>query len=392
MNQYDVIIVGCGPAGATAGYLLGSFGFHTALIDKSTFPRRKLCGGILTHKTLKLLQRVFNETAQGLTTEKIINYASSNFDIFFKKQLLVQGTSPFPFYFIDRYSYDNYLLEKTKKLGVTVLEGEKVKSIDLDNNVLSTSTGKRLKARFIIGADGAHSVIRKNFPSTHFNRIKWEYNLSTALEIFINRSEVQQTIDHPIIHFGYVDWGYSWIFPNENEIIIGLGGLNRMNKRRFIRMFHEYVSALDLFPEMEKTQHTKIYGYPIPCGNTVRKPIYHNVMLVGDAAGFSDPISGEGIYQAQRSAEIASMSIYRSMNDGVSLEKAYLKLLRKYIFPDIFYAKILRWFVFNSLNKLTFNHIRLLTRLGEKRAIDIIHGLRTYKFLQRIDGIHDDIG
>lgn len=392
MNQYDVIIVGCGPAGATAGYLLGSFGFHTALIDKSTFPRRKLCGGILTHKTLKLLQRVFNETAQGLTTEKIINYASSNFDIFFKKQLLVQGTSPFPFYFIDRYSYDNYLLEKTKKLGVTVLEGEKVKSIDLDNNVLSTSTGKRLKARFIIGADGAHSVIRKNFPSTHFNRIKWEYNLATALEIFINRSEVQQTIDHPIIHFGYVDWGYSWIFPNENEIIIGLGGLNRMNKRRFIRMFHEYVSALDLFPEMEKTQHTKIYGYPIPCGNTVRKPIYHNVMLVGDAAGFSDPISGEGIYQAQRSAEIASMSIYRSMNDGVSLEKAYLKLLRKYIFPDIFYAKILRWFVFNSLNKLTFNHIRLLTRLGEKRAIDIIHGLRTYKFLQRIDGIHDDIG
>lgn len=392
MNQYDVIIVGCGPAGATAGYLLGSFGFHTLLIDKSTFPRRKLCGGILTHKTLKLLQRVFNETAQGLTTEKIINYASSNFDIFFKKQLLVQGTSPFPFYFIDRYSYDNYLLEKTKKLGVTVLEGEKVKSIDLDNNVLSTSTGKRLKARFIIGADGAHSVIRKNFPSTHFNRIKWEYNLATALEIFINRSEVQQTIDHPIIHFGYVDWGYSWIFPNENEIIIGLGGLNRMNKRRFIRMFHEYVSALDLFPEMEKTQHTKIYGYPIPCGNTVRKPIYHNVMLVGDAAGFSDPVSGEGIYQAQRSAEIASMSIYRSMNDGVSLEKAYLKLLRKYILPDIFYAKILRWFVFNSLNKLTFNHIRLLTRLGEKRAIDIIHGLRTYKFLQRIDGIHDDIG
>ncbi len=392
MNQYDVIIVGCGPAGATAGYLLGSFGIHTALIDKSIFPRRKLCGGILTHKTLKLLQRVFNETALGLTTKKIINYASSNFDIFFKKQLLVQGTSPFPFYFIDRYSYDNYLLEKTKKLGVTVLEGEKVKSIDLDNNVLSTSTGKRLKARFIIGADGAHSVIRKNFPSTHFNRIKWEYNLATALEIFINRSEVQQTIDHPIIHFGYVDWGYSWIFPNENEIIIGLGGLNRINKRRFIRMFHEYVSALELFPEMEKTQHTKIHGYPIPCGNTVRKPIYHNVMLVGDAAGFSDPISGEGIYQAQRSAEIASMSIYRSMNDGVSLEKAYLKLLRKYIFPDIFYAKILRWFVFNSLNKLTFNHIRLLTRHGEKRAIDIIHGLRTYKFLQRIDGIHDDIG
>jgi geranylgeranyl reductase family protein len=392
MNQYDVIIVGCGPAGATAGYLLGSFGFHTVLIDKSTFPRRKLCGGILTHKTLKLLQRVFNETALGLTSKKIINYASSNFDIFFKKQLLVQGTSPFPFYFIDRYSYDNYLLEKTKKLGVTVLEGEKVKSIDLDNNVLSTSTGKRLKARFIIGADGAHSVIRKNFPCTHFNRIKWEYNLATALEIFINRSAVQQTIDHPIIHFGYVDWGYSWIFPNENEIIIGLGGLNRMNKRRFIRMFHEYVSALDLFPEMEKTQHTKIYGYPIPCGNAVRKPIYHNVMLVGDAAGFSDPISGEGIYQAQRSAEIASMSIYRSMNDGVSLEKAYLKLLRKYIFPDIFYAKILRWFVFNSLNKLTFNHIRLLTRHGEKRAIDIIHGLRTYKFLQRIDGIHDDIG
>jgi geranylgeranyl reductase family protein len=390
MDKYDVIIVGCGPAGATAGYLLGGFGFKSVLIDKSIFPRRKLCGGVLTRKTLKLLERVFDETALSLIRKNIINYISNSYDIFFRENLLAHGTSPFPFYFVDRYSYDYYLLKKAKKLGVTVLEGEKVKGIDLDSNVVSTSTGRKLEARFIIGADGAQSVVRKNFPDTHFNKIKWEYNLATALEIFIPRSDVQKSISHPIIHFGYIDWGYSWIFPNKDEIIIGLGGLNRMNNKRFIELFHEYLSALDLFPEMKKTQRIKINGHLIPCGNAVQKPVYHNAILVGDAAGFPDPISGEGIYQAQRSAEIASLSIYRSMNAGASLEKTYLKLLQEYIFPEIFHAKILRWFVFNSLNKLNLNNISWLTRHGEKCAIDIIHGLRSYKFLQRIDGIHGD--
>ncbi|NMD41175.1 MAG: geranylgeranyl reductase, partial [Deltaproteobacteria bacterium] len=72
MNTYDVIIAGCGPAGATAGYLLAREGHSTAMIDRAIFPRPKLCGGLLPLKTLGLLERVFGDTPETLTENGII--------------------------------------------------------------------------------------------------------------------------------------------------------------------------------------------------------------------------------------------------------------------------------------------------------------------------------
>jgi flavin-dependent dehydrogenase len=91
MDKYDVIIAGGGPAGATAGYLLGTLGVHTLLLDKSVFPRKKLCGGVLTHKTLKLLNRVFKETENTMEHIGIINYLTNGYDIYFKDKLMAHG-------------------------------------------------------------------------------------------------------------------------------------------------------------------------------------------------------------------------------------------------------------------------------------------------------------
>jgi menaquinone-9 beta-reductase len=391
METYDVIIVGGGPAGATAGYLLGTLGVHTLLLDKSVFPRKKLCGGALTQKTLKLLNRVFKETANTMKHANIINYLSNGYDIYFKDKMIVHGISKYPFLFVDRYVYDHFLLQKVKATGVTVIEGDKVRDFDPDRNVLSTSSGKIFSARFVIGADGAHSVVRRHLPRQHIHDKNWEYNLATALEINVPRSELQHDIKDPIIQFGYIDWGYSWIFPNKDEIILGLGGLNRKNNKQIKKICREYLSTIAPSFMISNPAGMKIYGHPVPSGNYLSKPVYKDVVLVGDAAGFADPISGEGIYQAQRSAEIASLSIYKSMKDEASLEKIYMKLLKKHVFPDLFYAKILRWFIFNTLNNLSVDHIDKLIKRGENTAIDLVHGLRTYKFLRRIDGIHDDV-
>ncbi len=391
MEKYDVIIVGGGPAGSTAGYILGTLGIHTLLIDKSVFPRKKLCGGVLTHKTLKLLDRVFKETDKTIEHAGVINYLTNGYDIYFKDTLMSHGTSKYPFIFVDRYVYDNFLLQKVKDAGVKVIEGDKVKNIDPERNTLTTSSGKTYNAQFIIGADGVHSVVRRYLPRHYIHNRKWEYNLATALEITVPRNEFQQYIKYPIIQFGYIDWGYSWIFPNKDEIIVGLGGLNRKNNKQIKKICYEYISAVA--PSFIKKNHQaiKICGHPVPSGNYLSKPVYRNAMLVGDAAGFSDPISGEGIYQAQRSAEIASLSIYNSLKNEVSLEKTYVRLLKKHVFPDLFYAKILRWFIFKALNNLNLGHIELLIKRGEDKAIDLVHGLRTYKFLRKIEGIHDDV-
>ena len=241
MDEYEVIIVGGGPAGATAGYLLGTMGVHALLLDKSVFPRKKLCGGALTYKTLKLLHRVFNETETTLEHAGVINYLSNGYDIYFKDRLMVHGTSKYPFLFVDRYIYDNFLLQKVKDTGVKVIEGDKVKDFDTDVNVITTSSGKSYKARFIIGADGAHSVVRRHLPMYYIHNRNWEYNLATALEITIPRNEFKHDIKYPIIQFGYIDWGYSWIFPNKDEIILGIGGLNRKNNKQIKKICQEYL-------------------------------------------------------------------------------------------------------------------------------------------------------
>jgi len=391
MEKYDVIIIGGGPAGATAGYLLGTLGVHTLLLDKSVFPRKKLCGGVLTHKTLKLLNRVFKETEDTMEHSGIINYLTNGYDIYFKDTLMSHGTSKFPFIFVDRYVYDNFLLQKVKDTGVRVIEGDKVKDFDPDSNVLTTVSGNTYNARFIIGADGVHSVVRRYLTRRYIHNRNWEYNLATALEITIPRNEFQHDIKYPIIQFGYIDWGYSWIFPNKDEIILGLGGLNRKNNKQIKKICQEYISTVAPSFMKNNPQDIKIYGHPVPSGNYLSKPVYKNAILVGDAAGFSDPISGEGIYQAQRSAEIGALSIYKSLNNGASLEKTYINLLKKHVFPDLFYAKILRWLIFNALNNLKLNLIEMLIKRGEHRAIDLVHGLRTYKFLRKIEGMHDDV-
>jgi flavin-dependent dehydrogenase len=220
---------------------------------------------------------------------------------------------------------------------------------------------------------------------------KWEYTLATALETFIPRADLGKAPEHPAIYFGYADWGYSWVFPNKDRLILGLGALNRKSAKQIKDIFINYINAISHVYSFDASKGMKISGYPVPSGNYLKRPYYKSTLLAGDAAGFADPISGEGIYQAQRSAEIASICIRRALKDGIPIEVGYKELLHRYVFPDLLHARVLRWFVFNAMNKLNFNYINMLTQKGEKRALDIVHGLRTYRFLQLARGIHGDI-
>jgi len=74
--NYDVIIVGGGPAGTTAAYLLDKKGYEVLIIDKKKFPRNKLCGGLLTKKTLNILSDIYNFNVKDLKKDKVINYIS----------------------------------------------------------------------------------------------------------------------------------------------------------------------------------------------------------------------------------------------------------------------------------------------------------------------------
>ena len=387
--EYDVIIVGGGPAGSTAGYLLSKFGFKVLTIDKDNFPRRKLCGGLITLKTLKLLNRIFDETEASLGQKDILNFRSDHYEIFYKNKLLVKNSSHIPFYFVDRQIYDCFLLERAKEVGAEIMEGEKVKTISLPINEVATSKGRKFKAKFIVGADGANSIIRKKlFLKSKNNAYKWQHNLGTAFEIFIDRTDIREVVDHPTIVFGFVNCGYAWIFPNKDKLLVGLGGLNRANKGNFLDSFQNFLSVLNL----DRGRISKVAGHPVPYGDFLLRPVLNNVVLVGDAAGFVDPVIGEGIFYAQRSAELASWAIYKSMCNNENLETSYLQLLQKYVYPELVNAKKVRRLIFSGFNnKLHYYPMKILVNILDKKLIELVHGVRTYKGLKKRGEVYESL-
>lgn len=369
MDKYDVIIIGAGPAGSTAGYLLSKFGLRVLLIDKSNFPRQKLCGGLLTFKTYELIKRIFTLSSNDF--DKLINFSSKTFKLYYKDNLLLDGESDKPFYFVERDKYDLFFVGKAKQQGAEIIEGERVVNFKLSSKEIITSSQKRYKAKFIIGADGVNSIIRKNLPI--FDHQKWKNDLSIAIEIFVNDLNIRE----PHLYLGFIDTGYGWIFPNRNKTIVGLGGLMKNQKENFVKKIKDFLNKLDL------KDSDKIKGHLVPYGNFIEKPIYRNTILIGDAAGLVDPLLGEGIFYAHRSGEIAAWSIYYHLKEKHELEYVYVRLLEKYLLPQLKYAKKVRKMFFRNAFAFRYFPFRLFLKIFQDQMMDIVHGIKFYNPLKR---------
>ncbi|MFC2155896.1 NAD(P)/FAD-dependent oxidoreductase [Acidobacteriota bacterium] len=386
----DVAIVGAGPAGTTATYILAKKGCRVLIIDKEKFPRKKCCGGALTAKTMRLLSEIFNETENSLTNKRIINFKSNRYEIRYKNKLLLNKKSTYTFSFVDRYVYDDFFMKKAKSVGANVLEGERVSGINTEQNELITAQGTYIKARFIIAADGANSILRtKLFRENKLDGSRWRKNLAYAVEVFTRQRTDFETIDYPILSFGYLKYGYAWIFPNRDRLVVGMGGLP-VKKENLTDRFKTFLADFALpLNDSEKTR-----GYPLPFGNFLAKPIYKKILLIGDAAGLVDPMLGEGIYQAHKSGELAACAIIETINGAADsdaetgkknmtgnrrLEQNYLELLNSHLLPELFYARRYRRFVYNKLNHISkFRVVGLLASRFEKLA-ELVHGDRSYR-------------
>ncbi|RJR15769.1 MAG: geranylgeranyl reductase family protein [Nitrospiraceae bacterium] len=387
--RYDVIIAGAGPAGSTAGYLLSRAGLKVLIIDKSTFPRKKLCAGLITYKTVRLLERVFGETVDSLKEKGLINYESNGYELYCRDRLITGRTIDVPFRFIDRESYDHFLLNKAREAGASVIEGDGVglRSLNILKSAVRTNSGKEYSADIIIGADGVNSRIRRSFLVDLFGREDWSGNLASAHEIFIRRESTGKQLEHPALFFDYVDWGYAWVFPNRERLKIGMCALKKKNKDDILSSFRTFLSEMK-FNEMGEE---KIHSYVLPYGSFLPTPVFRNVFLVGDAAGFADPLLGEGIYYAQRSAELASLAILDVMHDrrGQSkpleaLATAYINLLRQHIFTEFEYAGKIRKVIFTYLNMSRYFPLKILMGLLGDMPVETVHGIRSYKWMKKL--------
>lgn len=308
--NFDVVIIGGGPAGVSAGISLAQNGVSVALLERAIYPYEKTCAGILTEKTVQLLEKEFAINLNDF-------YSTNNISLFFKEESVCRFSSGYPFILVDRKALNTVLIRACIKAGVRLLDGAEVISLTPETNKLTLKNGSIISYQALIAADGVHSYVRRSLKLDDFQ-------LGFCIQDYIVRSKCPSSLinlQEIQLYFGNIQFGYSWIIPNKTHFVIGSG--------MFVKDFH--------WPTMQH-KHNQLCaqigisdksvrrGAHVPVGIPVDQKIhpYENIVLIGDAAGLANPLTGEGIYLALASGILASQSY---QNNHSQFRTTFLSML-----------------------------------------------------------------
>ncbi len=326
------MIIGAGPSGSAAAFLTATRGLRVCLIDKAVFPRDKLCGGLLTRRSKVLFERIFDRKWDAdiiIARDKVVMFSQNSFP---------DGISqPSPLFLTMRYDFDAYLLDMAGHAGADIKTGVKVASFDFDNSELTLASGKRICFSYLVGADGVNSQVAKLLYGESFNRDK----IGFALEVEVPRADMPQQADDIEIDMAASIWGYGWTFPKTDSFTIGVGGLHVKNPdmKQNLRLYMAR-KGLDM-------KAYRVKGHFLSAGDFRDPPGRGNIILVGDAAGLGDPLTGEGISNALQSGEAAANALIAAL-DGKSAQPALQDYRSEYarITSALKYARVLCWLIY----------------------------------------------
>lgn len=348
--QYDAIVVGAGPAGSTAARALAKSGLLVMMLDKAEFPRDKPCGGAVSVRCAALL---------GLDISPVIERAVSDIFVTHREwqgkgtELYRSSAAPFA-YMTQRSRLDALLAEKAVEAGVTFRQRETLGSVEQRRGGVTARTlpGNVYRGRVLVAADGANGVTARmsgiSLPRDYRHSIAIEGNI-TPRRGFPPKWEKAIGLD-----LGMVEGGYSWLFPKEDHLNIGLGGYHRVGPKLRTRL-----NELAEFYGFDAAELWGVRGHWLPQRRENFPLVTGNALLVGDAAGVLDPLTAEGIFGAVQSAQIAAASIVRYLGDEKSGLQHYTQALEQIILPDMEVARCLhglfyRWpSVFIGIEKVT---------------------------------------
>lgn len=316
--EYDAIIVGGGPGGATAALYAERKGLKVLLLDKKHFPRDKICGDAISGKSIVYLRELgLIEALENSPQVKVnhIVFSSPN-----RKSVKIK-LIPDSFYGISsgyvcrRMVYDNILFQAAKQ-RVETLEGFTVEDLIKPNGLVKGVRGrldggeeKEFSAKTVIGADGFNSIVARKCglyehdPEHLLVATRAYYRGVTGLEDAIELHYIKEVLP-----------GYFWIFPLENGMAnVGLGMVHGELKKKGVRLRSAHIAATEAPGFRERFANAQllgdIQGWNLPVGSKRRQIHGDGFMLIGDAAGLIDPFTGEGIGNAMCSGKIAAETL-----------------------------------------------------------------------------------
>jgi len=324
MKAADVVVVGAGPAGAATAILLAERGWSVALLDKAAFPRPKICGEYLSPEASRILDRlgalkaVDQAGAQPLRGMKIVAPDGTVLDGVYPT------TGPWRGYrdhalAIPREALDRILVERARSLPVDLRERHRVTGLLTTSGNVTGVTAQdedglplELRSRLVVGADGRSSVVAASLGLMRAHPLRRMALVQhvAGIEGLGDRGEIyidppDYAILNPVLP-GLVNLG----------LVVPLGHAAPWSKRLETFFRARLKQLRHLAPRlagMEPAGRLMAMG---PLAYRVGEPRVGGVLLAGDAAGFYDPFTGEGLFTALRSAELLAETAHSALTLG----------------------------------------------------------------------------
>lgn len=286
MERFDVAVVGAGPAGSTAAYRLARAHARVLLTDKVAFPRDKPCGGGLTMRAVRQLPFPVEPVVEDRITRTRCRLRYGSTIEHRSARVLCLMTQ--------RRRLDAFLVEQAAAAGAEFRDGVHVE-VESDNAL--RVDGKRIEVGAIIGADGANGTTARSLGlgGAIVNGVALEGNLP------YERLPADRWRGMLVLELGTVSGGYGWIFPKGDHVNVGVGGWGHEGPH-----LRRHLEVLCKHYGFELRDLSNVRGHRLPMrrpGNVLARG---RGLVVGDAAGALDPVSGDGIYEALVTARLAA--------------------------------------------------------------------------------------
>jgi geranylgeranyl reductase family protein len=306
VERFDVIVVGAGPAGSTAAYRLSQAGARVLLLDRERFPRDKPCGGGLTYRAVRELP---------VSVEPVVEDTVRRFQLGFRYAHRFERRTEEPLILMtQRRRLDEHLAEQAAAAGAEFRDGVRATALELEEGGgVVRFNGSAAEAPVVVGADGVNGLTARALGLTgqreHGVALEGNVSLVHAREDYRGRA---------VVELGAVPGGYAWVFPKGDHVNVGIGGWESEGPR-----LREHLERACAGYGVPAERLESLRGYRLPMRG-LRDPVScGRALLVGDAAGLVDPLSGDGMYEAFVSARLAAETALELLDGRAATLDAY---------------------------------------------------------------------